>query len=249
MSNVNKLIEELENRELSLDKRTTNALELGEIGDMKAFKPLVYFLKNSKNDFLRMDCATALGYLGSEKAVSHLIRCISEEESANVRNEACEALGKIGDEKAIDALIEFMKKEEWDVARATAAISLAEIGNKKIIPEILNCLSKEKEYYVKRDMLRALLKIRDESTLNLTTKILLEDTNWEVRIEAAKNLGYFCSKQGIEALIKHLKLDPHLEVKNQCENSLIRIAGDNFLKWESSEKLYNRLKEKGFEFD
>jgi len=114
MDKVIELIDVL-NSEEKAEIRASAALELGEIGDMRALDPLLYHLKNSDEKFVRRDCAEALGILEATEAVDALVDCMFNDPFRYARNEAAEALGKIADPETIPHLLRFMQEEEWDL--------------------------------------------------------------------------------------------------------------------------------------
>ncbi len=235
MDRVAELIDLLNNTEEQPELRASAALELGEIGDTRALEPLLYHMKNSDENFVRRDCAEALGLLEMEEAVDALVECMFNDPFRYARNEAAEALGKIGDKRAIQPLLKFMQEEDWDFGRASAALSLADLGDPSVLRDIMISLRSEEEFYIKRDMAKALLKFKDKRIVPLMIELLTEGDNWELRLQAATNLGWLATKSGVKALVKALKTDPHIYVRNECESALRRIAGDHRMQWTTAE--------------
>jgi len=106
-----------------------------------------------------------------------------------------------------------------------------------VIHDIMVALRSEDEFYIKRDMTKALLKFKDKKIVPLMIELLEKGDNWELRLQAAHNLGWLATKSGIQALVDALKNDAHINVRNECESALQRIAGDYRLNWTTAEKL------------
>jgi HEAT repeat protein len=87
---------------------------LGQIGDPRAVKFLIPFLKH-KNSFIRIDTVIALGSIGDPRAVDPLINLLKDD-VRGVRNRTVRVLGKIGDPRAIGPITEMLKTETKDDA-------------------------------------------------------------------------------------------------------------------------------------
>ncbi|MCY3413805.1 MAG: HEAT repeat domain-containing protein [Candidatus Heimdallarchaeota archaeon] len=223
--------------------RAEAALKLGELADERALEPLIYQMKHDEHDFVRRDSAEALGLLDMNEAQEALIDCAMNDSFSYARNEAIEALGLVGNEKCITELEDIMIHEEWDFARASAAISLAKLGSSGSVPKIMKMIQEENDVFAKRDLLDALKIFKDIRTRSLLISMLKNEDNWELRKKSASILANLASSDVVEELVKAVKMDSHLFVRQEAEKSLQIIAHDYKIPWTSAEALLARKNE------
>jgi HEAT repeat protein len=104
------------------------AYALGEIGDARAFEPLIELLNVDWDDeWICRAAAYALGEIGDARAVEPLIEVL-EDENWWARESAAKALGKIGDVRAVEPLIKALG-DDYEVVRAAAKEALCKLGH------------------------------------------------------------------------------------------------------------------------
>ncbi|MHA2501724.1 MAG: HEAT repeat domain-containing protein [Candidatus Kariarchaeaceae archaeon] len=224
-------------------KRALAALELGDLGYEPALEPMIERMKNDDHHLVRRDCAEGLGLLGMSEAVDALIVTMNTDPHHYPRNEAAESLGKIKDKRAIPALLLFLDSEDWEFARASGALALADLNAKETLPAILNAIKTTDDEFTRRDMLRAVHKFRDYLSLDLLFDLSQHDESWEVRKKATEILGWLASPETVEILVKILKTDSHIQVRQEAESSLRLIARDYRITYTSAEMLLARKDE------
>ncbi|HII06056.1 MAG TPA: hypothetical protein HA349_01690 [Methanotrichaceae archaeon] len=221
-----------------LDVRWKAAEALGEIGDSRAFDPLIESLKDDEDSRVRKGAAWALGLIGDPKAVDPLIEAL-QDDYGSARAGAAEALGRIGDPRAVEPLIALLYEEGSQSAdpdpqvRANAAWALGEIGDfratdvlyywgvlkNKIACEATCSPGNTKQPYdanVQKAAKEAHSKIMNN--FESLTSGLNHELYW-VRADAAESLGKSGDPQAVDPLIEALK-DEHPGVRANAAEAL-----------------------------
>ena len=136
-----------------------------------------------------------------------------------------------------------MQNDDWDFGRASATISLAELDIREAIPLIMDEIKKSDDIFLRRDMLRSLLKFKDRQTIPLLIFLVENEDDWEIRKSSVNILGYLGTAEVVEVLVKILKTDKHVYVRQEAEKSLQIISNDNKIAWTSPEALLARKHE------
>jgi HEAT repeat protein len=168
----------------------------------------------------RRSAAEALSY-GDERAIYPLIKALSDE-NPGVQDAAMRSLISIGGEVTAYMVLPLLRHNSY--LRNTAIIILKEIGE-KIIP-LLRPLLKDKDDDIRKFALDLICEIRRCDYPDEIAEILINDTNPNVRISAAKALGILNYREALPHLIDALKDDEWV-----CIATLEALA---FIKDESS---------------
>lgn len=208
--------------------RSSAAMELGEIGNIKAVKPLSVLLYEDEPR-VKADVAEALGKIGDVKAVEPLIDALK---CTNffVRIKSVEALGKIGDKRAVAPLIEilledseFLNSKDQSMVHEKTAEALGKIGDHRAVLPLVDLLENEHLHY--RDaIIIALGAIGDNRSLPSLINILKNGVPTE-RIYAAKALGNIGDKRAIDHLVFALNDD----LKSVRKNAAISLKTLNWI--------------------
>ena len=182
---------------------------LGKIGEKHeiVIPVLIDALKHSKKMHFRVGAARGVEFLGAraKAAVPALVDAldiskISDEEKASMtRHFVLRALGSMGPE-AKAAIPAIRKIAETDNSR---------LSNRRLAKEVLNLVS---------------VKAQDQAAENkmLTLRKLLKDTDSEVRVKAAEDLGTFGSQAvtAVPDLVERLENDKVSDVRIVAANAL-----------------------------
>jgi len=121
MPEIDKLIEELNDRNIDTSQRRNAAKYLANIGGAKAVETLTELLIDEERTIRRL-AASTLGKLGDRKAVEPLIKALQDEDNY-VRKNAAAALGQLEDKRAIEPLRQ-ITSDMFITVRTTARESL-----------------------------------------------------------------------------------------------------------------------------
>ena len=212
------LLKVLKDRDPS--QRQTAAQSLGKIGRKEALPALIDALRDS-DPGVRRQAAWAVGMIGddSEPARDSLISLLFDPD-AGVREAASLALGRTGDASTgLQILKErlFAKGTSSDTQRLTAAAlgGMAIPGSAALVAPLLH----EDNPLVRRWAVAALADIADHEAAAPLSRLLKEDTNSGVRIEAAFHLGKIGDATAREALTQALQ-DPDEHVRLLAKSGL-----------------------------
>jgi len=133
---VDSLIDKLLNDE-DYNERMEAAFDLGNIGDKKAFEPLLKALKD-ENPQVRKFAALSVGKYQDPKAVDPLIKLI-EDKSDQSRYGAVMGLSHYNEEKIAKLMVKLLKDPESDNDIQVAILdALKSYENPKIIDELID---------------------------------------------------------------------------------------------------------------
>jgi len=215
---IDPLIETLKSKEYGWGYRSNAAKALGEIGDLRAFDPLIDALQDEYSG-VRKEAATALGKIGDPRAVEPLIESLGDKD-LGVRESAAQALGKIGDPRAVDPLIDALQ-DEYSGVRKEAIAALGEIGDPKAVDPLIE--------FLKFDPIKPVSEI-DQQTRVVRSPPAMQatfgepipkprDEEWGTRGTAAWALGRIGDTRAVEPLIDALK-DEHEYVRMYAARAL-----------------------------
>ena len=124
--------------------RRDSAEALGEIGDLRAVKPLIKALED-ENKYVRSHAVWALGEIGDARAVESLVELLEDDARLlpgedSVQSHAAQALGLIGDARAVEPLIKALGPEPLDdqngYFRFQCSVALTRFGSAAVVPLI-----------------------------------------------------------------------------------------------------------------
>lgn len=138
---IDSFIDQLNNKDLSLDDRCSAILSLVKFYDDQCFDPLTAVLNNIEElTELRSAAALGLAKLG-RKSLPELKKYIKDQ-NTSFRNYVVQAIGMIGEE-ALPVLVKALKDQNNEVFY-TAADAIAAIGD-PAVPHLTNLLENGKE--------------------------------------------------------------------------------------------------------
>jgi len=209
------------------DARFWAARTLGEIGDIRAVKPLLALLPGTASE-VREAFIEALARIGDQRAIPELVKCLGDRDD-RICKRAARALGDFGSQ-AIPHLIEALGSMTYNV-RKFASLALEMTGNEAIdsLVELLDDPNPDKGYWAARtlgkmgsravDPLREMLNasssevrilainaLRDLGSRESVPDIIgcLKDEFWSVRKESALALGMLGDSRALDSLMETL---------------------------------------------
>ena len=120
---VDYLIQALDEDDTNMQLRVIELL--GEMGDKRAINPLIIFLDEKNNIFIRIATIKSLGGFDNEKVIDSLLFVLTDK-SYMLRIVVVEVLGEVGDERIKEILKESLKDESYMV-RESAKESIEKI--------------------------------------------------------------------------------------------------------------------------
>ncbi|MDI6781604.1 MAG: HEAT repeat domain-containing protein, partial [bacterium] len=185
------------------------AWALGEIGDIKAIKPLVEKLKanNLTHQKVLPQVVEAVGKLKVEEAIPYLIGFLQQGESSltdgsplseraslaeraslteKIVSATTAALINIGT-SCVPSLIEILYHGN-DTARAHATFCIGQLKDNRAVSS-LTAMLKDEAWYVRGAAVIALGEIADKSAIEPLAATAMEDKNEDVRVYASNALG------------------------------------------------------------
>ena len=121
---------------------------LGELGDVRAIRPLIHALANDAHIATRAATLRALGSLGTsiptaqDQVLPPLIDALQDPYPPN-RSAAASLLGRLENPQAVPALLAALQNEAGPL-RASATQALAQIGDPQVVPGLLAALDDER---------------------------------------------------------------------------------------------------------
>lgn len=107
---INNCITKVNNNDVGSDYSLIRLGDIGKEGNKEVILPLIWVLKNNKNEMLRSMSALELGLIGDIRAVPYLCEAL-DDKFYEVKRDAAEALGRIKDKKAKPTLKGFVNNE------------------------------------------------------------------------------------------------------------------------------------------
>jgi len=208
------------------EMRRTAAQSLGKIARKEAVQALVEALRDPDAG-VRRTAAWALGMIGEDAVGSDRSPLVSLlfDHDPGVREAAAMALGLTGDTHAgIELLLERLQEPATpaDVKRLAAA-SLGGMEARTAVPVLMKLLA-DRDARVRRWAVAALGEIADPETVVPLSKVLTNDPDPGVRIEAAFRLGKFGGEAARPAFTAALK-DANADVRRLANAALKELAG------------------------
>ena len=175
--------------------RTAAAEALGNLADVRALDPLIRALEDEDRT-VREKAAEALGKLGDTRAVDPLIRSLEDQRSVYGAGKAAEALGKLGDKRAVEPLIKSLDRGGLGVGKAVLA--LGQLADSRAVDPLV-----ARARYGSSVAAQALRNF-DFRDAGLPLVEALNDSDTQVRANAAKSLGILGHPQAVTPLIQAL---------------------------------------------
>jgi HEAT repeat protein len=173
---------------------------LGELGDKRAFEPLITALKDEDRS-VRSSASGALGELGDKRAVEPLIAALKDKD-AGVRGSVARALAQLGDERAVEPLRQALKDDDGKVLSSVAFALAQLLGDERAVEPLLMATENVGEWDGLA-LLGMLMRIGPPAVEPLIAALKQEDKR--VRYTAAYVLVPLDDKRAVEPLITVLK--------------------------------------------
>lgn len=139
-----------------------------------------------------------------------------------VRSTAAKLLGDIGDPGSADALLPLLLEDSDPVVRQRAAESLARVGGSTAIEGLARAVEDPiKE--VRLESVRGLRRLDPGYATPALARLVLDDTEWEVRVQAATALGRSGNPEVVPVLQKALQDDNEF-VRSAATQGLATLA-------------------------
>jgi HEAT repeat protein len=162
------------------------ARTLGEIGDERAFEPLIgLLLIETGGAATRQAAVGALKSLGHPETVSRLCDLLTEAD-ANVRESAIRVVGHFGARGCEDAIFESCEDADERIRRA-ALEQLSFINDERSLPTLIRAL-KEGSSRVRETAAKSLAQIKSDQAVAALREALGDEDSW-TRYFAVRALG------------------------------------------------------------
>ena len=165
-----------------------------------ALDPLVYSLRDSR-ETVRQAAAEALGRLGNKKAAKPLARLLTDRDN-DVRKTAIESLGILKDDRTVKSLVSLLEDNDSSI-REAAARGLGMKDNFAAVKPLLSLL-RDDIIPVKKAALISLGQIGSPASVE-ELKSYLNDENIEIQKIVIVALGEIGNSKALEPLIEVLK--------------------------------------------
>jgi HEAT repeat protein len=200
--------------ETTPDKRRASIYELKAAGDLEAIRP---FLEDADPE-VRATALNALVTLGAPDAVE-LAAALLEDEAGFPRSIAAKLLGDLEAVEQRDALVRHLLEDPDPWVRRRAAETLELLGGETAVEGLVRGLS-DPVKMVRLAAVRGVRKLDPDSARSDLARLLLDDPEWEIRVQAAMGLG----RTGAEDIL------PVLEAAEGDSSSFVRSAVANALR-------------------
>lgn len=179
---------------------------------------LIRELIEDENDEVRATALHALVELAVPDAGELAVAGLADPDGW-VRQTAAHALKAVGDERAVAPLADTLAEDEDYVVRQKAASALTAIATGDAIAALVVALEDPiKE--VRLAAVRGVVKLDPEFAVDAMVTMVLQDPDWEIRVQAAAALG----------LSSHDEIIPILEEAANDPNEFVRAAVARALK-------------------
>ena len=241
-----------------IEVRRKAAIVLGELGDKRAAKPLIFVALHDKSWIVRMIAISALRELGDARTIKLLIAALHDkgnpyrklaayylgesgdkravkplitalhDKDFGIRESAAKALGKLGDERAVKPLITAIHQDKDWIVRESAAKALGELGDVGAVKPLITALH-DKHSKTREYAAKALGKLGDERAVKPLITTMQQDRDWQVRESVAEALGELGNTQALEPLITALH-DESFGVRKYAAKALGKLGDERAIK-------------------
>jgi HEAT repeat protein len=195
---TSRLIEDLgKNGNTSIDAREA----LIRKGSERALQPLLRALSHP-NAHVRKEAAGVLGKLGDRRAVPHLIAALKSRDD-DLRSSATRALKDLGDENAVPALLDRLHNDAATFVRVCAVDALGKHKSRPVLDGLLQA-TRDKHGQVRQHAIEALRQFPADDRSVDRAIVLMDDSDPDVRANAAKLLGSQPNARSTALLIERL---------------------------------------------
>lgn len=221
------LVELLGSPNLGVQDAAEHALR--RIGGRRAVESLLPLLRNEQAPLrnLGMDLLRALG--GSHL---DLMLPLLKDEDPDIRIFMADILGSAADVHAVQPLCEALLRDPEVNVRYQAAVSLGELGRHEAVKSLNQALGDEE--WVRFSVIEALMKIRDEASINALVRALdrSSDLVGSMIIDALGEMGNI---KAVPMLMKRLDTVP-AALRNKILRAIVNIMGGRSLSLLSSDE-------------
>ncbi|MDI6641361.1 MAG: HEAT repeat domain-containing protein [Elusimicrobiota bacterium] len=183
--------------------------------------PMLLVAVNDKDIYIRRDAVVVLGILGDKSAIPPLIKRLKDNDE-EIRAEAVKSLGQMGDPGVIES-IEKSLQDKSPRVRLEAVKVLSQYPDAEVIKQLQKMLKKETDVAVKEEIIDALLKFGDTSSVP-ALRLMLKDDEPSIRAISAKALGELGDKSVIVDLRGLFRKEFSSEVKAQAMLALAKLG-------------------------
>lgn len=184
------------------ETRPTKALALGQIGDPRAFEPLVELLTGD-NALFRLAAVEALKSLAHPETVGRLCDLLTGEDAA-IREKAIQITGYFGAKGCEDKIFDCCADPDERVRRA-AVEQLPNIADERSLPTLIRALQDDSSR-VRETAAKALAKIKSDESINALRTALGDADSW-TRYFAVRALGALRDSASREILLEMAESD------------------------------------------
>ena len=165
--------------------------------------------------------ATALNVLVGLRVpdAEELSRSGLEDEDGFVRSIAAKLLGDLGSVESVELLVRQLQEDPDPRARQTSAEALTVLGGEQALVGLMQGLTDPMKE-VRLAVVRGVRELGPSRATAAIARLLLEDPDWEIRVQAAGALGAAGDRQMVPVLLRAL----------EDENDFVRSAAANALK-------------------
>jgi len=199
---------------------------LGILDSVPAFEPLSRVAQTA-GPILAASAVRSIGLIGPGEAQQFLLELYDDDDMGDeVKNQIVLALGKTGGSDAVDLLLELVLDRDADrIRRMYGCTALGDIGDDRAV-DALRQVFGEKDALLRTYAAAALGRFPEADVLPLLLQGL-RDSNWKVRIEAARGVAAGSYKAGDhEELVPMLRYKVEQDpVKNVRKEAMRALAG------------------------
>jgi len=190
---------------------------LEELGE-QLFDPLVYLLKNSREESIQTRSAIALEETKLPKAIPYLLDYAAM--PAITRGEVIDEIVKIVKEKGgIEVVINCLKSENPRI-RGLSAEVLGKVGGDKAVEELISAL-KDENPDVRMTAVRWLGNLKDKRAVEPLIAVLKNKKEQEeIRVAAVEALELIADPRAREPLLDVLQQRPSFEIMDAIQKAL-----------------------------
>ncbi|HVE56167.1 MAG TPA: HEAT repeat domain-containing protein [Pyrinomonadaceae bacterium] len=197
---VDLLVEKLEEDDSEVIPSVARAL--GQIGDARAFEPLVELL-GSENAGSRLAAVEALKSLAHPETAARLCDLLKDS-NANVREAAIRVVGYFGGKGCEDAILESCDEPDERVRRA-AIEQLPNLADERAVPTLIREL-KNPSSRVRETAAKALAQVKSDAAVTALREALADDDSW-TRYFAVRAIGTVGDEASREKLSEMAEID------------------------------------------
>jgi len=202
----------------SPEERRSEIYELRQDPTPENLLQIRILLEDQDRD-VRATALHVLVVLSVPDATDLAIRAL-EDPDGFVRKIAAKSLEELGDSAAVPALARRLLEDEDPRVRRTSAIALTAIGGEEAARELMDAMEDPMKE-VRLEVVKGVARLDPSGALDRLATLLLQDPDWEIRVQAAAGLGRSGQEEAIPAMEEAAKNDL---------NEFVRAAATKALK-------------------